>query len=151
MPRAINEAKNYITGHTVAVPIQWMPEELRAAIAEWRFGRETMGITIGSQPITTNRDEMGIWLGMMDDITRRPGATSAIEYRPRDGSNVTLTPAQVTRVVDCFKWYVAACFATERALNEAITAEQLDLSTIAIMAQNPATWPQRQFDWEPPV
>ena len=149
--RFINETRVFGTNQVTQIAVPWTPDDLRAAIAEWRFGRETMGITIGTQTITTNRDEMGIWLGMVDDIQRRPGATAAFEYRPREGVNVTLTPAQVLRVVDCFKWYVAACFATERALNEAITAAELDLSIIAAMAQNPATWPQRQFDWTPPT
>lgn len=147
--RAKNEIKDYTTGQTTIIEIPWTASELIEHIGNWRWSRETAGITVGTQPVSTYRDEMPVWQGMLLDMERRPGATTEFEYKPRGGENVTLSPAQVSRIYECFAWYVAACFGTERALVEMIE-QGGDLSVIAAAAQDPSTWPQTSFDWTPP-
>jgi hypothetical protein len=120
---------------------------LKAKIAEIRYGKEIGGIVIGAQPVSTNRDEMPIWQGMLLDMTLRPGITSSFEYKPRGGLNVTLTAQQVQRVYECFAWYVQACFATERQLIAAIDAGT-PLEQVEAMLDT--VWPQTQFEWTAP-
>lgn len=123
-------------------------KKLRNQLALIRYAKEVAGITVGTQPVTTFRDEMPVWQGMLLDMTLRPGATTSFEYKPRGGANVTLTPQQVGRIYECFAWYVNACFATERYLASQIgtlTAEQIEG-----LANTDSTWPQRQFEWVAP-
>jgi hypothetical protein len=149
MAKAINEIKDFLTGQVTIIEIPWTKPELREQVANWRWARETAGITVGSQSVSTFREEMPVWLGMINDMSLRPGQTAAYEYKPRGGANVTLSPTQVARIYECFAWYVAACFATERTLIQMIDAGA-DLSTVATAAQNNATWPQTSFAWNPP-
>lgn len=129
-------------------------EELAAAakvvfkqqIAETRYQKEIGGIVVGDQPVSTNRDEMPIWQGMLLDISMRPGQTATYEYKPRGGENTTLTPQQVGRVYECFAWYVQACFATERALCGMLDAGA-SIEAVEAALQNANTWPQTSFNW----
>lgn len=152
--RAKNEAIDYATGQITVIEIPWTAPELLEQIAAWRWQRETAGITVGTQSVTTYREEMPVWLAMRANVQDRAAANapeSTYKYKPR-GAEVTstLTAAQVLRVYECFAWYVAACFETEAAL-QAMIAGGGDLNTVAAAAQNPATWPQTAFDWTPPT
>jgi hypothetical protein len=118
-------------------------ESLLIRLAEIRWMRESSGIRVGTQEVTTLREEMPVWQGMLLDITLRPGATVAFEYKPRGGVNVTLTSQQVTRIYECFAWYVNACFATERSLVAQIGT--ISNSQILDLANSDSTWPQKQF------
>jgi hypothetical protein len=118
-------------------------ELMRAWIAEQRWQREIAGITVGEQPVSTLREEMPVWQGMLLDIAVfRPGVEVAYEYKPRGGVSVQLTVAQVQRCYECFAWYVQACFAVERALIEMLDAQ---VPPADIVAAADAAWPQRQF------
>jgi hypothetical protein len=121
--------------------------ELKDKIAAMRWDRETAGITIGTQPVSTLREEMPVWQGMLLDITLQPGVRSEYEYKPRNGANVVLTPQQVQRCYQCFAWYVSACFATERYLCGLIDAGT-PLEQVEAMLDT--VWPQTQFDWVAP-
>jgi hypothetical protein len=123
-------------------PLLREPEAMRLRIAEVRFQKETQGIVVGDQVVSTNRDEVHLWLGMLLDITLRPGVTASFEYKPRNGINTTLTPLQVQRCYDCFAWYVQACFATERALIELLDSGT-SLSVLHAMLEE--AWPQTHF------
>ena len=123
------------------------PDALKARIAELRWQKESQGIYIGEQFVSTLREEMPVWQGMLLDIALRPGATTEFEYKPRGGANVVLSPQQVQRIYECFAWYVAACFATERTLVGAIDAGTPLPQVIAMLD---TVWPQTQFDWTPP-
>ncbi|AMV35624.1 hypothetical protein VN12_26265 [Pirellula sp. SH-Sr6A] len=118
-------------------------ESLLIRLAEIRWMRESSGIRIGDQQVTTLREEMPVWQGMLLDITLRPGATAAFEYKPRGGQNVLLSPQQITRIYECFAWYVNACFATERSLVAQIGT--ISNSQILDLANADSTWPQKQF------
>lgn len=123
-------------------------EGAKQFIAVERFNRESGGIIVGTQSVTTNRDEMPIWLGMVMDIIFNPDARTLFEYKPRNGSNTVLSAEQVMRCYQCFAWYVSECFAAERRL-----ATELDKGApIAdVLSQIPAIWPQNVFEWTPPV
>lgn len=73
---------------------------LKNKIAAMRWDRETAGITIGTQPVSTLREEMPVWQGMLLDVTLQPGVRSEYEYKPRNGANVVLTPQQVQRSIN---------------------------------------------------
>jgi hypothetical protein len=117
-------------------------------LSDIRWQKESSGITVGNQPVSTLREEMAIWQGMLLDMTLRPGATTSFEYKPRGGSNVTLTAQQVQRIYACFAWYVAVCFGTERYLASQIGT--LTNEQIIALAESDSTWPQREFTWEAP-
>lgn len=128
---------------------QWLAvQNMKRKISALRYEKEIGGITVGEQPVSTNRDEMPIWQGMLLDMTMRPGATATYEYKPRNGINTTLTAQQVQRVYECFAWYVQACFATERQLIAAIDAGT-PLEQVETMLES--VWPQTQFEWTAPT
>lgn len=124
----------------------WTADSLREHIAEARYAAESGGIYVGEQLVTTNRDEMPVWQGMLlDAFVLRPGQQESYEYKPRGGTNTTLTPSQVARCYECFAWYVGACFATERQLVAMLNAGA-DPETV----YSSITWPQRNFEWVAP-
>lgn len=122
----------------------------KAKLASERWTRESAGIIIGTQFVSTNRDEMPVWQGMLlDAFVLRPGVRSAFEYKPRGGQNTTLTPQQVGRCYECFAWYVAALFAVERQVAAMLEATTSNAEREAILSA--IQWPQREFTWEVPT
>jgi hypothetical protein len=121
--------------------------EIKDKITQLRWDHETQGITIGTQPVSTLREEMPVWQGMLLDMTLQPGVRTAYEYKPRNGANVVLTVQQVQRCYQCFAWYVSACFATERYLYGLIDAGT-PIEQVEAMLET--VWPQTQFDWVAP-
>jgi hypothetical protein len=95
--------------------------ELKAELAAIRYAKESAGITVGTQPVSTYRDEMPVWLGMLLDV-QSPSPQESYEYKPRGGENVVLEPWEMVRAYQCFAWYTTACFATERYFQEVINA-----------------------------
>lgn len=120
---------------------------LKNKIAKLRWDHETQGITIGDQPVSTLREEMPVWQGMLLDMTLQPGVRTEYEYKPRNGANVVLTVEQVQRCYQCFAWYVSACFATERYLYGLIDAGT-PLEQVEAMLDS--VWPQTEFEWAAP-
>lgn len=123
-------------------------QKVLAKLSDIRWQKESAGITVGDQPVSTLREEMPVWQGMLLEMTLRPGVTTAFEYKPRGGVKVILTVQQVQRIYSCFAWYVAACFATERYL--ALQIGTLTSEQILGLAEAESTWPQRTFTWEVP-
>lgn len=123
-------------------------KQLLSKLSDIRWRKESAGITVGTQPVSTLREEMAIWQGMLLEMTFRPGVTTSFEYKPRNGVNVTLTATQVQRIYACFAWYVATCFGTERYLASQIGT--LTNEQILALAETESTWPQRAFTWEVP-
>lgn len=153
MPAAVNTSINAVTGKITETVIPWTKPMLRAMLAEFRYGRETAGISIEGQAISTEREEMPVWQGMLFDVVMNPGVRDAYEYKPRNGDNVSLTVAQVKRAYECFAWYVSACFAYERMFAEELQAatdspEVFDAFAVQMLDQ--ANWPQTEFLWELP-
>jgi hypothetical protein len=150
MPRFVSEVfdRNGELVSSVAEP--WTKPDLIGAIAYHRWMREEMGITVGDQPVSTQRHEMPVWIGMLLDIMFNPGQRVDFEYKPHEGVSTMLSIPQVLRCYQCFAWYVAECFKTERTLSGMISAGELsDLDTIADLAFDPSFWPQREFPWVP--
>lgn len=113
-----------------------------------RYQKESAGIYVGEQLVTTFRDEMPIWQGFLLDIALRPGVTTSFEYKPRGGTNTTLTVAQVQRCYECFAWYVIACFATERYLIGLL--ETSTVQEVLALLDSGSVWPQTTFEWVAP-
>lgn len=150
MPKSINQVFNSNGELVSSTPEPWTKPDLVAAIAYHRWIREEMGITVGEQPVSTQRHEMPVWIGMLLDITFSPGERTEFEYKPSGGVNTMLAIWQVIRCYKCFAWYVAECFKTERTLYGMIVAGELsELDTIADLAFDPSFWPQREFPWVP--
>lgn len=130
---------------------------LKQYLANVRYEHEVSGFSVGDQFISTNRDELAHWFArFFDAFNWLQGNTASnpsglYPYKPRGGSVVAmLTAEQAVRAYQCIAWYVNACIATEGQLIEAINAGG-DLVAIKAMIDNAATWPQRQFDWVPPI
>lgn len=151
MPRSIDEV--FMNGILVSSVIKpWTQQELISEIADFRWIKETSGITVGNQVVTTERHEMPIWLAMLLDISMRPGERTSFVYKPQGGSLVELSIPQVLRCYECFAWYISACFATEKYFQALITQESAqenpNFDGIAAAALNDLSWPQRIFPWE---
>lgn len=131
---------------------------LREYIATVRYNHEVGGFTIGDQFVSTNRDELAHWFARFydafnwlngDEAARAINPNGLYPYKPKGGTRVAmLTAQQSVRAYHCLAWYVNACIATEGVLIEQIEGgTRLDL--ILDAANNTATWPQKQFAWNP--
>jgi hypothetical protein len=122
-------------------------------LSDQRWQKETGGITVGEQPISTHRDEAAHWLARYSDATRwllGDATARAINpdgiypYKPKHGEPVYLSATQVVRAYLCQAWYVNACFAVEKAAADAVKGGA-DIGDVVASMQ----WPQTSFDWEP--
>ncbi len=124
-------------------------------LASKRYDREVMGIFVGDQFVSTNRDELAHWFARFWDAFQllnglpNGNPTGLYPYKPRGGSEVTiLTSQQVVRAYNCLAWYVNACIATEGELIKAID-NGTPLPNVVALIDADQTWPQRQFTWQP--
>jgi hypothetical protein len=122
-------------------------------LSNQRWQKETGGITVGEQPISTHRDEAAHWLARYSDATRwllEDATARAINpdgiypYKPKHGEPVYLSATQVVRAYLCQAWYVNACFAVEKAAADAVKGGAAIGDVVASIQ-----WPQTSFDWEP--
>lgn len=128
-------------------------EQFRQWLSNQRWQKETGGITVGGQPISTHRDEAAHWLARYSDATRwlmEDATARAINpdgiypYKPKHGEPVYLSATQVVRAYLCQAWFVNACFAVEKAAADAVKGGA-DIGDVVASIQ----WPQTSFDWEP--
>ncbi len=124
-------------------------------LASKRYDREVMGIFVGDQFVSTNRDELAHWFARFWDAFQllnglpNGNPTGMYPYKPRGGSEVAvLTSQQVVRAYNCLAWYVNACIATEGELIKAIDNDT-PLPNVVALIDADQTWPQRQFTWQP--
>lgn len=132
-------------------------EGAKTYISSERYSKETGGITVGGQFVSTERDEIGHWFprfydAMMwtqGDPTVRAGNPDGLyPYKPKNHEPVILSAAQVMRAYQCMAWYINQCFAVEDQLYVSLNAG----TPIAdVLAQIPAAWPQTAFEWTPPA
>lgn len=123
----------------------------KQALSTLRYDKETQGISIEGQRISSERDEIGHWYPrfasayayLQGDASTNP--TGQYPYKPKDGDPVILTAAQSVRAYQCLAWYINACFATE-AIGVAMLAQGIPLTQILAALQ----WPQTTFTWEAP-
>lgn len=122
---------------------QWLAAE--------RYKKETGGITVGGQLITTERDEIGHWFPRFfdalnwlqgDPTTRSLNPDGFYPYKPKRADSVVLTAAQVVRAYQCVAWYVNQCFAIEGSAEQALNAGSPIEATL-----NGIVWPQNAFEW----
>lgn len=142
MPQYVNEFTDTRTGVVTRDVVPWTVDTLKAHIADLRWQHETRGIMVGDWFVATERSERGTLIGMQLNVTINPQLV--INYKPRGGSSTYLLNAgQVIRICQCAAWYIEACFATEKALCDAIDAGA-DLEAIAAFSD----WPQTEFTEE---
>lgn len=155
MPKAINQTINAQTGEVTTVEIPWDNQSLKEHVAALRYDRETMGIVVDGQLISSHRDEIGHWYPRFsnaygwlnnDPISLAGNPDGIYPYKPRGGGPVILNAQQVMRCYDRLAWYINACFGAEKIIGDAIdastTPEQLD----AIEATLHQYWPPREFN-----
>ncbi len=125
-------------------------------ISAERFKKETGGISIDGQAITTERDEIGHWFPRFfnayqwlqgDARVRAVNPQGIYPYKPKNGDPVILGAMQVVRAYECLAWYINACFAVEDQLYESLKSATIE----QVLASMPSAWPQREFTWEPPA
>lgn len=157
MPQAVNETTDAQTGVTTKTVVPWTAETLKAEITRQRYAREVGGITVGTQFVSTERDEIGHWnerrrnadgLSAGDLRAKADNPAGQYPYKPRGGPPVILSLTLTIRIHQCLKWYINTCFATEYQLYQQIDAGA-DLETVA--ASLATAWPQTQFDEVAPV
>lgn len=132
-------------------------EGAKQYITNERYAKETGGITVGGQFVSTERDEIGHWFPRFYDAlmwTNGDPAVRAINpdgqypYKPKDHEPVILSAAQVMRAYQCMAWFINQCFAVEDTLYNSLNAA----TPIAdVLAEIPAAWPQTAFEWTPPA
>lgn len=125
-----------------------------------RFNRETGGLSIEGQSISTERDEIGHWFPRYYDASQWLAGEATVRainpdgiypYKPKHGQPTVLSAAQVVRAYHCLAWYINACFATETQFYQTIEAGNLNLQTIVEHINQASNWPQTQFTWQPPA
>jgi hypothetical protein len=131
-------------------------EGLKAYLSNVRYEKEISGFNVGSQFVSTNRDELAHWFARFFDAFNWLQGNTATNpsglypYKPKGGSVVAmLTAEQAVRAYQCLAYYVNMCIATEGELINAIDSG-MDLVQVKAMIDNVATWPQRQFEWVAP-
>ncbi len=128
--------------------------ELREILREKRRERRDAGYTIEGQFFSTYSTEDGEWAER--GISAMASELPAYPYTPSGGDPMLLTggpEGQANRAYKCRRWYVNMCFATEGELwNQAnqLHSAGLPLDDLLAAIQSDATWPQREFLWEPP-
>lgn len=155
MPQAVDESTDARTGITTQTVIPWTADALKAEISRQRYEREIGGITVGSQFVSTERDEIGHWnerrrnadaWAAGDPAAIADNPSGVYPYKPKGGAPAILSLALTIRIHQCLKWYVNTCFAAEYQLYQMIDAGT-DLETVA--AALVTAWPQQQFDEVP--
>lgn len=132
---------------------------VRQFISARRYSIETAGIVLGSQFISTGRDEIGHWFPRFynallwiqgDARLRATNPNGLYPFKPKNHAPTVLIADQVVRVYECMAWFINECFAREAELWARVDAgERFDIIVDAV--NNPATWPANTFDWEPPA
>lgn len=98
-----------------------------SALAEYRYRKETGGISVGGVTVMTDRGSQAMLAGakliMQSDPERR------IDWKGADGWT-TMGPTEITTIADAVANHVQACFTAERLHAEAIAALPGDLAVI---------------------
>lgn len=154
MPRFIHETTDARTGFTTAVVVPWDAASLKDHVAALRYERETMGIVVDGQPVSSERDEISHWyprfsnaLGWLnkDPMSLAGNPSGVYPYKPRGGDPVILSAQQVVRCYDRLAWYVNACFASEKAICDAIDGASTSEDFDAIADSLDQYWPSNEF------
>ena len=133
-------------------------EGVKAYISSRRYTRETGGIWMQNQSISTERDETGHWFPRFydahlwlsgDPSVRAINPDGIYPYKPKNGEPVMLTALQVVRAYQCMAWYINACFAAEKQLYALLDA-RVPLADVVTAAQRDESWPSNAFKWEAP-
>lgn len=110
-----------LTGDTFAQPAvgAYMPAQLSAYAASVRYDKEVAGITIGGVHIDTDRDSQGLIDRAYSAVQRNPAFT--VRWKAADGTfGQVLNAAAIIAVGDAVAAHVAACFAKEAEVADAI-------------------------------
>lgn len=105
------------------------PADLRSHAASVRFAVETGGVSVGGAAIDTSRDSQAMIAGALAYV--RASEAASVEFKAASGW-VTLSAGEVKAIALAVAGHVQACFATERAIDDAIAAgtittrEQID-------------------------
>lgn len=103
-------------------------DDLLAYAAARRFAAETGGGFLDGVPIATDRDSQSMIANTVAYLAAS-GETS-VRFKGRSGF-VTLTADQLTSIAKAVGAHVQACFATESALDAAITAASPTVTSFA--------------------
>ena len=129
----------------------------KQAISSLRYNHETGGITIGGQPISSARDEIGHWYPRFanaqewlanDSSAVAFNPSGVYPYKPKGGDPSSLSAAQVVRAYMCLSWFVNACFATEEYFYSLVNASDGTKPALDDIIAS-VSWPQNIFEWEP--
>jgi hypothetical protein len=132
----------------------WDSASLKRHVSVVRYERETSGIIVDGQFLSTNRDEIGHWYPRFsnawgwlheDPMSRAGNPEGIYPYKPRGGKPVILTAQQVLRCYDRLAWYINACFGAEKNIYEAIDAAETPEQLDATAGTLDFYWPPREF------
>jgi hypothetical protein len=135
-----------------AVAPQVEAAQAKVKLSSLRYQKETGGISIEGQRISSERDEIGHWYPRFADAyaylqgERSTNPTGQYPYKPKNGDPVIFTAGQAVRAYQCLAWYVNSCFATE-ATGVYMLSQGMKLDDVLAQLE----WPQTEFTWEPPT
>lgn len=98
-------------------------EELRSLVSAKRWSVETSGITVNGMAVSTDDRAKMMIMGARIQAEANPAFTTA--WKGPTGAFVTIAAAQIIAISDAALAHVAACFAIESALLDAIDAGTL--------------------------
>lgn len=126
-----------LSGSTLSPPAPVVVQvNLSTYAAAVRYGKETGGFVYQGHPIATDESSQGK-IGNAALGATVVGASFSTDWKCSDGSFVTLNQAGMMGMATAILGYINACYATEAAIDAAITA-----STITTAAQiDAAAWP----------
>lgn len=119
VPKIINYTQADLDEIAAAVAEASSPAALKARAATRRYAREIGGIEAAGIVIDTSRESQAMIAGAHAYVQATPAAT--VEFKAASGW-VTLDAATVTTIALAVASHVQACFAAEKAADEAIDA-----------------------------
>lgn len=102
--------------------------ELKTYVAQYRFHRETSGITWEGVFIGTSREEQRIFSEMRTRVMHSPKET--FSYKTRSGTFITKTLTEFLPLAEAVYAYVQKCFQVE-----AYVSEQIDGGSVKTLNQ----------------
>jgi predicted small integral membrane protein len=89
-------------------------------LADWRYQKETAGVTVGGARIKTDRGSQAIVTSAF--ISMSQGLVSSVDWKAEGGMWVTLGLPQITGIAQAVVAHVQACFTLEKQFSEDIAA-----------------------------
>ena len=115
------------------VTLESVKRDKLAEIADWRFRRETSGVSVNGVRIKTDRESQATITGAF--ITLSQGLVSSVDWKAAEGHWVQLGLADITAVAQAVTTHVQQCFSLEKMYAERVNAAATIEDVIAVVPE----------------